>query len=96
MSITRRPVGAPAPGGGIGELDNGILDERQLQADRTDGVLSEDDEDTPGGPGPGRPWRAAFWRATRDQLLRPQTVVTLAVVAACVVFTFVQLQPSQL
>ncbi|MGH9059411.1 MAG: hypothetical protein ACRDZY_07875, partial [Acidimicrobiales bacterium] len=99
MSITRRPVGAPAPGHGIGELDNGILDGRQLEADHTDDLPVDDDEGTrgaPGGPGPGRPWQAAFWRPARDQLLRPQTVVTLAVVAACVVFTFVQLQPSQL
>ena len=47
-------------------------------------------ESDPGGDGGGR------WERLARTLARPEPIVTLLVVAACSVFTFVQLQPSNL
>ncbi len=90
VPVSLRPRAAdPAPGGaGIGLLDPGTL-----------AVLPEVPADGEGAePSPGhrqRRWRVDWW-GVWDRLRQPHSVITLLVVAACVVFTFVQLQPSQL
>ena len=54
-------------------------------------TLDSDEDEGIWPPDSAQPW----WERLREKI-RPETVVTFAVVAACVAFTFKELQPSQL
>src|SRR5579884_2417329 len=57
----------------------------------------EQPPEAPSTGAPRPPGRFASWGQRRLQTLRrPESVVTLLVVASCCIFTFAQLQPSQI
>jgi hypothetical protein len=49
-------------------------------------------KEPPAPSGPPPPW----WGPVLDRLTQPEYLITLAVVAVCVIFTFVELQPSKI
>jgi hypothetical protein len=54
------------------------------------------DDAAEGPPHPDDDAGRSRWQAWADTLRRPESIITLLVVAACTIFVFIQLQPSQL